>query len=96
MADDDRQRFPAMNIDDRQQPDLRTVSQLVGHEIHTPGIVDVQRLHARLPRYGCLASLLAPRAQLQFFEAIPAVGLVDAELESFALEKDVQATVTPA
>lgn len=32
-------------------------------------IVDAQRLHARLPRRGCLASLLAPGTKLQLLDA---------------------------
>lgn len=52
-------------------------------------------MHARLPLHGCLASLLAPGAQLQLLKAIPAVGLVDTDLESLSLQKDMQAPVAP-
>ncbi len=93
---DDGQRLPAVDIDDRQQPDFRAVSELVGDEVHAPRVVGMARLHAGLPTDGHLAPLLAPGAQLQLLQAVPAIGLIQAQLEAFPLEQHMQAPIAPA
>src|SRR5690606_22857381 len=78
----------------REQPELCSLCQCIGHEVHRPHLAGLVRTEARLALHRHLATLRALRAQLQLLLDVDSIRLVASELPAFALEQHMDASVS--